>query len=124
MRLPTPFVPLWSAKVGLVTHNGAGLLGVLNVQKHLIDEFTVWAGGHSVTVWPKLGTIGRDGSVSLSVGKPMPLAWFRRMTMALGTADKNTAAAQCAWYGVGLETPNGVVGYRLRSDGTTSEGIA
>jgi hypothetical protein len=90
--------------------------------RDVLDEFKVFCGGFEISVKPKAGTIFADSQCMALVAVPCKLVWFRRMSMELGTHDKNTAAPQCLWYGLGLQSGTEMVGYRIQEDGTAQWG--
>ena len=90
--------------------------------RDVLDEFKVFCGGFEISVKPKEGTIFADMQCMALVPAPCKLVWFRRMEMTLNTADKSTDAPECLWYGVGLQSGDDVVGYRVNRDGTAQWG--
>ena len=123
MRTAKPFLPGWKATVGPVVRNGEGTLSPdLHPMRDMLDEFKVFCGGFEISVKPKSGTIFADSQCMALVPTPCELVWFRRMSIEMGTHDKNTAAPECLWYGLGLKSGNDMVGYRIHHDGVAQWG--
>ena len=122
---PRPFCPAWRLVIGPVSEQGSGLLPPrVSQQLGLIDQFSILVGDWKAIVLPKLGEIALDSRLVKSIAKQeMRLLWFRRMEAEIGTHDKNSAAAECLWYGFGIEWADGRCGYRLYQDGRVEEGF-
>lgn len=104
--------------------NGSGLLSRhLVPQKDLLDSFVLHLGFAKLLVQPRVGRIKLDGTTKFSTGEQGKLVWFRRMQKSIATHDKTNDAAECLWYGVGLEHGGKRFGYRLYADGSLREGL-
>ncbi len=118
IKEPRPFLPHWRVKIGPLVLDGDGLLlPALSPQRGLVDVFTVFLGSWQITVKPQLGQVWADSRLVVQ-RKPARLFWCRRMAQEIGTHDRNTAAARCLYYMVGLEGPEGCAGFRIFEDGT------
>lgn len=112
------FLPKWQAILGPVTRRGEGLLARdLSPFKDGLDELRIFCGTFQIVVKPKLGQIFLDGQLMSNMEPPCGLLWFRRMSLELGTHDKNSRKPQCSFYGIGLEKCGLKEGYRLTEDG-------
>lgn len=103
-KSPSPFFPAWTVTIGPVTESGEGLLpsSVWN-QSALIDSFLIHHPEVKIRILPKTGEI-RHGSTTILRGSPKGrLIWFRRMQRQYAEFDVNTGAAECLWYGAGLQ---------------------
>jgi hypothetical protein len=119
---PYPFLPNWTLKLAGIEHQGKGLLPpALQPLRDGIESFSVKLGSWSLTVLPLSGRILFDSRIvhqeKDSELRCCSLLWYRRMEKQIATADKNTAADRCLWYGVGLKSPTGRTEYRLFEDG-------
>lgn len=120
---PYPFLPQWQVKLGPIIRRGKGTLDSdLKPFADGIDELRVFCGGFELSIHPKTGQIFADSQQVASAQSPCRLLWFRRMQQDINTKDRNTSAATCLWYGLGLECNGQKYGYRIRHDGVAEWG--
>lgn len=117
MIAPFPYTPEWKLTAGPMTETGKGLIPPA-VSRGFVDSFVVLAGGHSVQVNPKKGTVCRGSEVVHRVA-PGELIWKRTMRFYIGTHDSYTRAPQCQNYFVGIKVGGHEVGLILLEDGRT-----
>ena len=105
---------MWEVERGRGIEYGKGLLPE---PQDNVNFFKVCLGDSSVSVFPKAGYIALDGTIKLAAFPNAKLIWFRRMEFGLSTHDVNHFRPDCLWYGVGLQSGDSRIGYRLFADG-------
>lgn len=85
----------------------------------MIDLFSATINGTQMIVLPKEGKIMQNLR-TLWEGARGTLIWFRRMQMEFG---RGAPKRDCIFYGIGIETEEKRIGYRLYEDGRVEEGL-